>query len=153
VLYAQAFVVTMRAVDSLLEIKGRPTKGSGENVRLLESGEVDLALVSGEVVHDVMAGLNRPAGKFKVVTVMYSTPGVFVVLADSRCRSISDLKGRPVVWNLQGSGLAVQAHYVMDGLGLDLDKDFEAIYTEELADGPAMVMDSRAAALWGGGLR
>jgi TRAP transporter TAXI family solute receptor len=100
-----------------------------------------------------MAGLNRPAGKLKVVTVMYSTPGMFVVRADSRYHSILELKGRPVVWNLQGSGFAVQAHYVMDGLGLDMDKDFDAIYIDDLADGPAMVLDGRAAALWGGGLR
>jgi len=153
VLYAQALIDTLRAVDALLEIKGRPSKGSGENVRLLEAGDVDLALVSGEVAHEVIAGFNRPAGKLKVVTVMYSTPGMFVVLADSRYRSILELKGRPVVWNLKGSGFAVQAHYVMAGIGLDMDKDFEPIYTEELADGPAMVLDGRAAALWGGGLR
>jgi hypothetical protein len=151
VLYAQALMDVLRSVDSLLEIHGKPTKGSGENVRLLEAGDVDLALVSGEVAHEVMAGLNRPAGKLKVVTVMYSTPGMFVVLADSRYRSILQLKGRPVVWNLKGSGFAVQARYVMDGIGLDMEKDFEPIWIDDLAEGPAMVLDGRAAALWGGG--
>jgi TRAP transporter TAXI family solute receptor len=85
--------------------------------------------------------------------VMYSTPGMFVVRADSRYHSITQLKGRPVVWNTPGSGFAVQARYVMDGLGLDMDKDFEPIYLEQLVDGPPMVIDGRAAALWGGGLR
>ncbi len=153
VVYGQALVDMLRSVDAVLEIRSRPSKGSGENVRLLEAGEVDLALVSGEVANEVFAGINRPVGKLKVISVMYSTPGMFVVRADSRYHSITQLKGRPVVWNTPGSGFAVQARYVMDGLGLDMDKDFEPIYLEQLVDGPPMVIDGRAAALWGGGLR
>lgn len=84
---------------------------------------------------------------------LYPTPGMFAVRADSRSRSIADLRDRPVVWNSCGSGLAVQGRYVVDGLGLDAEKDFEPTYTERLAEGPQMVLDGRAAALWGGGLR
>jgi hypothetical protein len=58
-----------------------------------------------------------------------------------------------VVWPGRGTGFAIQARYVMEGLGLDMDKDFEAIWLERLPDGPAMVIDGRAVALWGGGLR
>ena len=39
----------------------------------------------------------------------------------------------------------------MDGLGLDAAKDFQPIYLERAGDGPAMVLDGRVAALWGGG--
>jgi TRAP transporter TAXI family solute receptor len=102
----------------------------------------------------VFAGINRPIGKLTVVSVMYSTPGIFVVRADSRYHSIMQLRGRPVVWNTRGSGFAVQARYVMDGMGLDMDKDFEPIHIDQLADGPPMVVDGRAADhLWGGGQR
>ena len=51
------------------------------------------------------------------------------------------------------SGTAVQARYVMDGIGLDIERDFEAIYPERFTDGPPMVMERRAAALWGSGYR
>jgi uncharacterized protein len=144
VVYGQALVDMLRSVDAVLEIRSRPSKGSGENVRLLEAGEV---------AYEVFAGINRPVGKLTVISVMYSTPGMFVVRADSRYHSITQFKGRPVVWNTPGSGFAVQARYVMDGLGLDMDKDFEPIYIDQLVDGPPMVIDGRAAALWGGGLR
>jgi len=40
----------------------------------------------------------------------------------------------------------------VDGIGLDQDRDFKAIYLNAAGDGPAMVNDGRAAALWGGGL-
>ena len=39
----------------------------------------------------------------------------------------------------------------MDGLGLDAAKDFQPVYLEKAGDGPAMVLDGRVAALWGGG--
>jgi len=41
---------------------------------------------------------------------------------------------------------------VLDGIGLDQNRDFQAIYLERAGDGPAMVADGRAAALWGAGL-
>ena len=83
---------------------------------------------------------------------MYSTPGMFVVRADTRYRRIADLKGRRSS-ERRSSGLAVQARYVMDGLGLDIDTDFHAIYTDSLAQGPPLVINGRAAALWGAGHR
>ena len=114
----------------------------------------DIGLVwAGEVTNELFTGVGRPPTKLKVISVMYSTPGMFVVRADSRYRRISDLLGRPVVWNSRDSGLAVQARYVMDGLGLNIETDFQPIYTEKLTDGPEMVLDGRAAALWGGGVR
>jgi len=73
------------------------------------------------------------------------------VRADSPYRSIADLVGKPVAWGAQGSGLVILGRYAMDGLGFDAAKDFQPIYLERAGDGPAMVLDGRAAALWGGG--
>jgi TRAP transporter TAXI family solute receptor len=82
---------------------------------------------------------------------MYSTPGMFVVRADSPVRRVEDLRGKPVAFGARGSGLVILSKYVLDGLGLDQDGDFQAIYLDRAGDGPAMVLDGRAAALWGGG--
>lgn len=153
VLYGSALVEAMRAVDPVFEIKIVPTRGTSDNVPRLEAGDLDIGLVFGEVAHELFAGVGRPPTKLRIIAAMYSTPGMFVVRADSRYRSISDLKGRRVVWNARGSGLYVQARYVMDGLGLDLEKDFEPVYINELSEGPRMVNDGSAAALWGGGSR
>ena len=46
----------------------------------------------------------------------------------------------------------ILARYVLDGLGLDQQRDFQAIFLDAAGDGPKMVMDGRAAALWGGGI-
>jgi len=151
--YALALRDALHTVDPSLEIRSVSTKGTSENVPKLEAGELDIAMVSGEVTHELFEGIGRPPAKLRIVTAMFSTPGMFAVRADSRYHSIGDLKGRPVVWNGKGSGIVVQARYMMGGLGLDLDKDFEAIYPDTLAEGPALVIDGRAVALWGGGLR
>jgi TRAP transporter TAXI family solute receptor len=107
--------------------------------------------VQGEVVHEALSGIGRPPADLKVITAMYATAGMFVVRADLAYRSLGDLKGKPIAWGAQGSGLVILGRYAMDGLGLDAARDFEPIYLERAGDGPAMVLDGRAAALWGGG--
>ncbi|HYA85755.1 MAG TPA: TAXI family TRAP transporter solute-binding subunit [Nitrospirota bacterium] len=149
--YGAAFAETINRFDPSLEVKPRNTKGSIENVPLLEAEKLDIALVQGEVVHDVFSSTNRASVKLKIITAMYSTPGMFVVRADSPYHSITDLIGKPVVFGVRVSGLVILARYVLDAIGLDQDRDFKAIYLTAAGDGPAMVNDGRAAALWGGG--
>ena len=84
---------------------------------------------------------------------MYSTPGMFVVRADSPSRAIADLRGKPVAFGAQGSGLVILARYVLDGARASTsERDFQAVFLERAGDGPAMVLDGRVAALWGGGI-
>jgi uncharacterized protein len=149
--YGAAFIEGVRRVDPGLEIEALNTKGSTENVPRLEAGTLDIALVQGEVVHESLAGVGRPPANLKIITAMYPTAGMFVVRADSPYRSIADLKGKPIAWGAQGSGLVILGRYAMDGLGLDAAKDFQPVYLERAGDGPAMVLDGRVAALWGGG--
>ena len=152
-LYGDAFIATVHEADATITIAPRNTKGSTENIPLLEQGKLDLALVQGEAAYEALAGINRPGPtKIKILWAMYSSPGMFVVRADSPYRTIASLKGKPVAWGAKGSGLVILGGYVVDGLGLDRDRDFQAIYLDSAGQGPAMVLDGRAAALWGGGI-
>jgi TRAP transporter TAXI family solute receptor len=119
---------------------------------MLERGELDLGLVQGEVAHEALSGVGRPPADLRILAAMYPTPGLFVVRADSPVRTIEDLRGKPVAFGARGSGLVVLARYVLDGLGLDQERDFQAVYLDRAGDGPAMVLDGRVAALWGGGI-
>src|SRR5207248_8094282 len=71
---------------------------------------------------------------------------------DPRAPKAMGLRGKPIAFGARGSGLVVLARYVLDGLGLDQERDFQAVYLERAGDGPAMVLDGRVAALWGGGV-
>lgn len=153
VIYASGFVDAVKWANPKIGIRPLSTRGSVDNVPLLEAGTVDIGLVFGEMVQELFNPKSGTPTQLKVITAAYSNAGMFVVRADSRYRTIKDLMGRPVVWNGRGSGLALQGRYVMEGLGLDPEKDFEAIYTEQLVDGPAMILEGRASALWGAGNR
>ena len=150
--YGAAMAETVNAIDPTLSVQPRNTKGSTENIPLLETGELDIALVQGEAAHEALAGIGRPPANLKIIAAMYSTPGMFVVRADSPYRTITDLGGKPVALGARGSGLVILARYVLDGIGLDPERDFQAIYLERAGDGPAMAQDGRAAALWGAGV-
>ena len=143
--YGEAFAEMVNAQEPALSVQPRNTKGSAENVPLLEANQLDLGLVAGEIAS---AALAKPDTKLRIVAAMYSSPGMFVVRGDSPVRAIADLKGRPVVLGTQGSGLTVMGRGVLEVLGVEV----KPILLEKAADGPAMVLDGRAAALWGAGI-
>jgi uncharacterized protein len=151
-LYGGAFADTINEIDTSLVVEPRNTKGSTENIPLLEAGQLDIGLVTGEPAYEAFEGIGRPRSDLKILTAMYSTAGMFVVRGDSTAKSITDLKGKPVAFGAKGSGLTILCRYVLDGVGLDQDKDFQAIYLDKAGDGPTMVLDGRAVALWGGGV-
>ena len=151
-LYGNAFAEIMNAADATLSIEPRNTKGSNENIPLLEAGQLDLGLVAGEPSYEAFLGIARPATKLKILTAMYSSPGMFVVRADSPYKTIHDLLGKRVAFGARGSGLPILSRYALDGLGLKQDDDFQSIYLDRAGEGPEMVLDGRVAALWGAGI-
>jgi uncharacterized protein len=143
----------MNAADDTLAIEPRNTKGSNENIPLLEQDKLDIGLVAGEPAYEAFLGIGgRPKTNAKILTAIYSLPGMFVVRADSPYKTISDLKGQPVAFGAKGSGLPILSRYILDGLELKQDEDFKSIYLDRAGDGPATVLDGRAAALWGAGI-
>lgn len=150
--YGQAFAETVNEFDAGLAIETLNTKGSTENIPLLEAGKIDLGLVQGEAALEALNGLGRRPADLTIISAMYASPGMFVVRADSRCRVVSDLIGKRIAFGAKGSGLVILARYVLDGLGLDRDKDFDAVFLDRAGDGPQMVMSGQAAALWGAGV-
>jgi uncharacterized protein len=150
--YGDAYASTINDTDPTLAVEPRNTKGSTENVPLLEAGKIDIGLATGEVTYEALAGIGRARAELRIVNAMYASFGVFAVRADSPARTIADLAGKPIAWGASGSGFVVLARYVMDGLGLDVERDFQPIYLERAGDGSKMVLDGRAAALWGGGI-
>jgi len=144
-LYGDAFAEVVNAQDPTLGVQPRNTKGSGENVPLLEAGKLDIALVAGEVAN---AALAKPGTRLRIVTAIYASPGMFIVPAASPIRTIADLKGRPVVLGAQASGITVLGRTVLQALEVEV----QPIYLEKVADGPPMLADGRAAAIWGAGV-
>ncbi len=151
--YGDPYAQIMNEMDDTLALETRNTKGSNENVVLLDAGKLDLGLVTGEVTYEAINGLGRPkANGIRIINATYSQAGMFMVRADTPYQRIADLAGKPVVWGAASSGFIVLARYVMDGLGYDYQQHFDAILLEKAGDGPPKVIDGSAAAMWGGGV-
>src|ERR1700737_4593010 len=58
--YGNAFAEVMNDADSTLSILPRNTKGSTENIPLLERAQLDIALVAGEPAYEEFAGIGGP---------------------------------------------------------------------------------------------
>src|SRR6476620_5724874 len=54
-LYGNAFAEVLNQADPSLAIQPRNTKGSNENIPLLEKGDLDIALVAGEPAYEAFA--------------------------------------------------------------------------------------------------
>ena len=143
--FGDAFAEVVNAQEPRLRIETRNTKGSTENVPLLEANKLDLALVAGEIASAVLA---KPDTPLRIISAIYSSPGVLMVRGDSAYRSLGDLRGKPVVLGTQASGITALGRTVFDSLGIDI----KPIYLEKAGDGPAMLQDGRAEALWGAGV-
>jgi len=143
--YGDAFAEIVNAQEPRLKITTRNTKGSAENVPLLEANKIDLALVAGEFAS---AALEKPETALRIICAMYSSPGLAMVRGDSSYRSLGDLAGKPVVLGTQGSGITALGRTVFQSLGIEV----QPITLEKAADGPPMLLDGRADALWGAGV-
>ena len=151
-LYGNAFAEVMADADPTLSIQPRNTKGSSENIPMLEAGQLDLALVAGESFYQALEGIGRPRVNLRILTAIYSSAGMFAVRGDSPYRTIQDLVGKPIAFGAKGSGIPILSRYMLDGIGLKQDEDFKSIYLDHAGDAPEMVLDGRVAALWGAGI-
>ena len=144
-IYGDAFAAMVNAQEPKLRIEPRNTKGSTENVGLLEANQIDLALVLGEIAS---AALAKPDTGLRIITAMYASPGVLLVRGDSPYRSLADLRGKPVVLGAAASGITQLGRTVFGSLDIDI----RPIFLDKVADGPAMLTDGRAEAIWGAGV-
>lgn len=151
-LFGQNVAEVINTTDKRLEVVVLATRGSRHNLELLEAGEVDVGQVEGNAARIALDGVGRAAANLKVLSVMYPNPGMFVVRGDSKYHSIDDLKGRPIAFGTKASGLRILVNDVLDGLGLEPDKDFRQIILDKAAEGPRLVIEGEAEALWGAGI-
>jgi len=143
--YGEAFADMVNAHEPRLRVEPRNTKGSTENVPLLKENKVDIALVAGEIATSALA---EPGTPLRIIAAMYSSPGLVMVRPDSPYRSIIDLRGKPVVLGTQASGITALGRTVFSSLGVEI----RPIVLDKAADGPPMLTDGRAEALWGAGV-
>lgn len=151
-LFGRHLAEVIEGADPSLRVEARATRGSGENLALLEGGAIDIGLVEGNAARRALDGVDRAPADLAVLWVMYPNPGMLVVRADSPYRHIEELRGRRIALGTRASGLRILAGDVLDGLTLSPERDFEPVLLDSAADGPRMLLSGEVEALWGAGI-
>jgi uncharacterized protein len=101
------------------------TGGSLDNMKLIGSGNADIAFTQVDTAVDAVNGRDKFPKKLAIraLAVMYSNLMQVVTLDGNGIAKFADLKGKRLSTGSPGSGTEIFALRVIEGMGLDKDKD------------------------------
>jgi TRAP transporter TAXI family solute receptor len=111
-----------------LEATAEVTGGSVDNLKLINSGQSELAFVMADAALDAANGLEKFKGvKVPVRTLMVLYPNQMhvVTIEGTGINKMSDLKGKRVSTGSPGSATEIMAFRLIEAEGLDKDKDMK----------------------------
>ena len=120
------------------------TSGSIANVKLLNDGTVELAIVQNDIAHYAVNGseMFKDENKYKFenlrgIASLYPESCQFVVNAAADINSIADLRGKKVSVGVEGSGAEANARQILEIYGLTYS-DIEPMYLSFSAGSQAL---------------
>lgn len=134
-----------------MRVTAEATKGSGENIRRLASGELDFAVSNSAVTYFAARGEDGWGRAYPVQAVMTLAPNVATFVAPSRheINRIQDLAGKRVVVGVAGAGFEHFIRPIVEAHGVTYD-DFTPLYNTQAGAVDMLSDDSAAAAFLGG---
>ncbi len=132
-------------------VTAQGTKGTQENIRKLESGEIEFGMANAAISYFAVRGEGawETPRDIRVVATMAPNVGVFVTTRGSGIESIADLKGKRVVLGPSGAGFDYFLKPLLEVHGVSYD-DMEVIPGNYLA-ASEMIGDGKADAAFMGG--
>ena len=113
------------------------TGASVANIQLIDSGDVEIAIVQNDTMDYAARGLEQfSSGKinsFSAVAAVYAEVCHIVVSASSGIKSVADLRGKNVSVGDVGSGTEINARHILDAYGLS----YNDIRVQNLGVGPS----------------
>ena len=133
------------------QVTNEATKGSQENIRRLDAGEIDLALSNAAITYFAVRGEGEWEKAFEVSAVMTLAPNVALFLAPENgpVQTIADLRGRRVVVGPAGAGFEYFLQPMLEAHGVAYE-DFTPLNATQ-AGAVDMLADGAAAAAFLGG--
>jgi hypothetical protein len=104
-----------------MNVTAQTTGASGENIRLINKKEVELALVQSDTLDqawNATEAFKEPLQGMNAIAVLYPEIIQVVVGADSGIKTFADLKGKKVGVGAPGSGTEANFRQLMDIYGL-----------------------------------
>ncbi|MBQ9451898.1 MAG: TAXI family TRAP transporter solute-binding subunit [Desulfovibrio sp.] len=126
---AIAQVVSAKS-NGVLSLTAQATGASGENMRLVQAGDVDIAIVQNDVADAAYKG-NAPFREaltnVRAIARLYPEYLHVVASKDSGVKKMEDFKGKKVSVGARGSGNEVNCRQIFGAFGLDY-KNVEPIF-------------------------
>jgi len=98
------------------------SKGSGDNVNKVDSGEYNLAIAQNDVSGDAYKGVgsykDKEASNIRGVASLYPELIQIATRRSSEIKSIEDLRGKKISIGPEGSGTAVNAELILKTAGI-----------------------------------
>jgi hypothetical protein len=135
------------ALSTLVKVKLQPKEkigmsaissaGSGENVRLLRENEAQFAILQGLYGYYAATGTgpleaDGPQKELRSVSMLWQNVEHFIVAADAaKTGTAADfvaLKGEGMALGAKNSGTIGSNKALLEGLGIDIDKDYTLVY-------------------------
>ena len=118
--------------DGNLSITAQATGASGENMRLVQGGDVDFAIVQNDIAESAYNGktpfkADEKMTKVRALGRLYPEYLHVVASKDSGIKTMDDFKGKKVSVGARGSGNEVNCRQIFDFYGLDY-KNLEPIF-------------------------
>ncbi len=113
-----------------MNVTAQTSGASAENIRLINKGEVELALVQTDTLDFAFNGkeaFKEPLKEMSAIAVLYPEVIQLVVAADSPIKTFADLKGKKVGVGAPGSGTEANFRQLMDVYGMKKE-DFDMRY-------------------------
>lgn len=135
-------------------VTAESTGGSLENLRRLDSDEIQLGMSNSSITYFAVRGEGGFDKQYEVRSVMTLHPliAMFVTKQGSGIEKIADLKGKRVVVGPEGAGFEYFIRPILEAHGVTY-QDFEPVYAGMQTSVGYLQDESVAATFLGGGLR
>ena len=148
---AIASVVDANKGELNWQVSTQGTKGTQENIRKLEAGELEFGMSNAGIAYFATRGegaWNKPHDIRSVATLAPNV-GVFVTTAGSGIQSMSDLKGKRIVLGPAGAGFDYFLKPLFEAHGLSYDD--VTVINGNYFEASDMIADGKADAAFMGG--
>jgi TRAP transporter TAXI family solute receptor len=133
------------------QLSAEATKGTQENIRRLDAGELQFALANAAISYFAVRGEGAWKKKFDINVIATLAPNValFITPGDTGVEAIGDLKGKRVVVGPAGAGFDYFLKPILAAHGLAYD-DFTPLHNTQAGSVDMLADGSAAAAFLGG---
>lgn len=146
-------VLNDNAGASNWRVTAESTGGSMENIRRLDSGDIQFAVSNSSITYFAVRGEEgwEKAYPARAVMTLFPNIAMFITKADSGIESLADLKGKRVAVGPEGAGFEYFVRPLLNAHGVTFD-DFEDVYAGQQQCVDLLGDGSIDAAFLGGGV-